>query len=64
MPVVHAQATFSESIRHINPVSGTSANAADLKNARAQEQNMPVHIEGSHVCVLPPEDVLTDDATA
>eukprot|EP00965_Chrysotila_dentata_P237997 6202230-Pleurochrysis_carterae.AAC.2 len=62
--VYTSQATFSESIRYINPVSGTSANAAGLRSARAEAQEVPVLVEGAHICVLPPEDVLSDRGTA
>eukprot|EP00965_Chrysotila_dentata_P254657 6211951-Pleurochrysis_carterae.AAC.1 len=61
--LLHPQTRFAESIRYVNPVSGSSASAADLRNACAEAEEVPILAEGAYICVLPPEDVLAHEDT-
>eukprot|EP00965_Chrysotila_dentata_P095104 3143859-Pleurochrysis_carterae.AAC.1 len=58
------QGQYAESIRYINPISGTQATATQLNRARAEQQDVPVLLRGSVICILPPEDVLDGVADA
>eukprot|EP00965_Chrysotila_dentata_P189890 6173581-Pleurochrysis_carterae.AAC.1 len=52
------QALYAESIRYINPISGTHATSTSLNRARAEEQDAPILLKGNVICILPPADVL------
>eukprot|EP00965_Chrysotila_dentata_P076203 2517033-Pleurochrysis_carterae.AAC.1 len=47
------QAEFSESIRYMNPISGTRADGNGLASARAAEREVPILTEGLVICLLP-----------
>eukprot|EP00965_Chrysotila_dentata_P040008 1328972-Pleurochrysis_carterae.AAC.1 len=50
------QATFSESIRYTNLISGTQATSSQLNVACAGDAEVPILRKGSMICMLPPED--------
>eukprot|EP00965_Chrysotila_dentata_P107017 3535903-Pleurochrysis_carterae.AAC.1 len=59
---VHMQGQFRETIRYINPISGTQATSSMLNVAEAAEREVPILQKGSIICILPSEDVLMDRA--
>eukprot|EP00965_Chrysotila_dentata_P196025 6177340-Pleurochrysis_carterae.AAC.1 len=52
------QEEYSESIRYVNSMSGTSARASELLSAIAEEKEVPVLCKGSIICLLPDEAAL------